>query len=83
MFFVEATDAVIGRAPYRRARQQVFAAADDMAQRMAAKGITAKKNHIERQHNRADTDAEGLAPGRRIDKKHSLVGIIGQQRDKS
>src|SRR5438874_11813522 len=53
-----------------------------MSERMAAKGVAAKQNDVNSQHNRAETDTKGSSTGR-IDKPKCLPNVDGKNHYKN
>src|SRR2546429_9208960 len=53
-----------------------------MSERMAAKGVAAKQNDVNSQHNRAETDTKGSSTGR-IDKPKCLPKVDGKNHYKN
>ncbi len=66
MAAVERTASIVSRALKRFVRKFVASAADQMAQRMTAKSITAEKKDVRRQNNRAESDAETVVKPKRL-----------------
>ena len=59
-------DAVVRRLAHRAPRELVEIAADEVAQRVAAERVAAEQHDVDREHERADADAELLSrPSRR------------------
>ena len=60
---IETTDTAIGLVAGRRLGKLIAKSANQMSERMAAKGVAAKQNDVNSQHNRAETDAKGSSTG--------------------
>ena len=45
---------------------------------MAAKGVAAEQNDVDRQHDRADADAKEVLSGRRIGKPKRLPNVVAR-----
>src|SRR5205807_9208525 len=72
---IEAAHATIGLVAGRRAGKLIAKSADQMPERVAAKGEAAEQDHIQREHNRADANTEGGFPGGGIDEPKRLPDI--------
>ena len=55
-------DAGVGTIASRRFRELIEKSADQMAQGMTTKSVAAEQNDIDREHDRADADAERVLP---------------------
>src|SRR5438094_4977453 len=76
---IEAAHATIRPLAQRRFGEPVDATANQMAKRVAAEGVTAEQNHIDCQHNRSETNAEGGLAGRRVAEPHRFPDIVRKE----
>ena len=76
---VEAAHAVVGGEAHRRLARAGRAAADQVAQRVAAEGVAAEQDDVGGQHQGADADAEGGLAGGRIGEPQRLPHVVGEE----
>src|ERR1043166_2475581 len=78
---VETTDAAIGILAERRPGEPVDATADEVSQGMAAKGVAAQEDDVERENDGAQPEAEAGPAGRGIGKPKGLPNVVRQKDD--
>src|SRR5262249_40618818 len=80
---IQTADAAVSLITGRSARKLIAKSADQMPERMTTKGITAKKNNIDGEHDRSEADSKCLAARRRVSKPTRLPDVIGKDSNKN
>src|SRR5262245_18861718 len=78
---IEAARAIVGRLLHRIPRQLVDEPAHDVPEGMAAERVTAQEDDVEGEHERAEPDAELLAPGAIVEPQR-LPHVVAQEEQK-